>query len=282
LAFDIGGQDMAFSGSSYFAGIGTTFVAVAIGFAGGALVTTSAVQPPNRLERVTSSAPLPAPAPSSTKTEQPNVAAQGSAPSEAPATPRAVPSQKADSQTAQQPASAEPGVAKSDASAKSDTAADDAASANAPRAPTPGPSAKSEDPGLAKNERSGARSVDSRNSADSRREAYRKRADDRKGDDRRADDRKADDRRADDRRFVDRRRRQDLEDATNTVRRLGRDNPPDEVVVEREGPPRLVERDAPPRYVEERAPRSGFVGIDDDAPRPRREAPPPFGFFGNN
>jgi hypothetical protein len=48
---------MAFSGSSYFAGIGTAFAAIAVGFAGGAMVTTSAVQPPNRLERV-SAAPI--------------------------------------------------------------------------------------------------------------------------------------------------------------------------------------------------------------------------------
>ena len=39
---DIGGNEMAFSGSSYFAGIATAFAAIAVGFAGGAMVTTSA------------------------------------------------------------------------------------------------------------------------------------------------------------------------------------------------------------------------------------------------
>ncbi len=279
---------MAFSGLSYFAGIGTAFVAVAIGFAGGALVTTSAVQPPNRLERVTSSAPPPPAAPSKVPTEQPNAAAaEGTAPSGAP------PSQKADSHPAQQPLQAEPVVAKSDTAAKADTATNnDAPSTDAQRTATPAPSAKkSDDAALPKNERTGARA------SDSRREARRKRADDRRIDDRKVDDPPADDRtmtddrRADDRRFTGRKRRQDLDAATNTVRQMRRDNPPDQVVVEqdrppryveREGPGRFVERGGPPRYVEERAPRPGFFGLDDDAPRARGEGSGPFGFFGNN
>ena len=54
---------MAFNPASYFAGIGTVFVAIAVGFGGGLLMTNSVHQsdPPNRLERVASSTPLPSP-----------------------------------------------------------------------------------------------------------------------------------------------------------------------------------------------------------------------------
>jgi hypothetical protein len=50
---------MTFNPVSYAAGVGTVFVAVAIGFGGGLLITRSdhRVDPPNRLERVTASAP---------------------------------------------------------------------------------------------------------------------------------------------------------------------------------------------------------------------------------
>ena len=43
---------MAFSTGSFFAGVGTVFAAVTIGFAGGAMITTSPRPEPNRLERV--------------------------------------------------------------------------------------------------------------------------------------------------------------------------------------------------------------------------------------
>jgi hypothetical protein len=43
---------MAFSTTSFFAGVGTVFAAVAIGFAGGAMITTAPKMEPNRLERV--------------------------------------------------------------------------------------------------------------------------------------------------------------------------------------------------------------------------------------
>ena len=50
---------MTFNPVSYFAGMGTVFVAVAVGFGGGLLVTSSdhKVDPPNRLERIAASAP---------------------------------------------------------------------------------------------------------------------------------------------------------------------------------------------------------------------------------
>jgi hypothetical protein len=54
---------MAFNPVSYFAGIGTVAVAIALGFGGGLLMTNSVQkpEPPNRLERVASSAPLASP-----------------------------------------------------------------------------------------------------------------------------------------------------------------------------------------------------------------------------
>jgi hypothetical protein len=59
---------MAFSTTSFFAGVGTVFAAVTIGFAGGAMITTSPKLEPNRLERVAASAPAVTP---SAKAETP-------------------------------------------------------------------------------------------------------------------------------------------------------------------------------------------------------------------
>jgi hypothetical protein len=54
---------MSFNPISYFAGIGTVSAAIAIGFGGGIMLTTSAYkpEPQNRVERVASNKPLPAP-----------------------------------------------------------------------------------------------------------------------------------------------------------------------------------------------------------------------------
>src|SRR3954447_15718158 len=75
-----GDRPMTFNPVSYFAGIGTVFVAVAVGFGGGLLITSSdhKADPPNRLERIAASAPLasttvavaPASAPSPSATPQ--------------------------------------------------------------------------------------------------------------------------------------------------------------------------------------------------------------------
>jgi hypothetical protein len=232
---------MPFSSSSYFAGVATAFVAVAVGFAGGAMVTTSPVQSPNRLERVTSRAPLP-PSPSDPAPERPHGASsQPDATSvrdaAAPPPPATAPRPAADSQPAGQPASATPAL-NSGTEAKTDAAA-----ANVQ--PAPASSAKRESAAPSKNERTSARSNDSR------RGTYRGRSEDRK--------------------FVERKRQQDLDEATNAVRQLPRDNAA--VIVEREDSPRLAE---------ERAPRPGFFGIEDGPPRPRGDAPPRFGFFGND
>src|ERR1700742_3606008 len=80
----IGGDEMAFNNSSYFAGIGTAFAAIAIGFAGGAMLTSSAVQAPNRLERVTAGNVNPG-ATAASNTAPSNTAA--TSPASAPANP---------------------------------------------------------------------------------------------------------------------------------------------------------------------------------------------------
>ncbi|HEY4987196.1 MAG TPA: hypothetical protein VII39_11300 [Bradyrhizobium sp.] len=50
---------MTFNTTSFFAGVGTVFAAVALGFVGGAMITTSPKVEPNRLERVTATATTP-------------------------------------------------------------------------------------------------------------------------------------------------------------------------------------------------------------------------------
>lgn len=250
---------MAFSSSSYFAGVATAFVAVGVGFAGGALVTTSAVQPPNRLDRVASSTPLPQSTPSSSAPEQPNAASVQE--SITPPASVAVSARAADAQPAQQAAPAEFVAAGSDTANRKDTASketttrSDVAAKSAQPAPPPAAksenaSAKAENAAPSKNERANARSIDSR------RETYRKRANDRK---------------YDDRKYVERKRQQDLDEATNTVRQLRPDRTGDQVVVEREEPTGF----------ERRRPRFSFFGNEDDSPR-SVPAPSPFVFFGDN
>jgi hypothetical protein len=74
---------MPFSTASYFAGAGTVFAAAAIGFAGAITIKnpTQGPQPPNRVERVAASTPLPRAAPDSTTDAAP---AQGTPPSQPP------------------------------------------------------------------------------------------------------------------------------------------------------------------------------------------------------
>jgi type IV secretory pathway VirB10-like protein len=234
---------MAFSNSSYFAGVGTAFAAIAIGFAGGAMITNSAVQAPNRLERVTSGAPLPA---SAAVAEPTNVTT--------PRSPEQTAS-TADPQPVPQPQPASPTVAQSDAAtpnapqptpvASSPPKGEDTATVNTRQAPstTPPVTAKSEDASGARNERASARS------GESRREIYRKRTDDRK--------------------FTERRRRQDIDEAANAVRQMQREDIIDQV----------VERDEVPRS--NNGPLRHFF-VNDDEPRYRDEPPPRFGFFGND
>jgi hypothetical protein len=78
---------MAFSTSSFFAGVGTVFAAVTIGFAGGAMITSSPKMEPNRLERVAANTPITAAAgmKAETKAETPAVAPAPAVKAEAPA-----------------------------------------------------------------------------------------------------------------------------------------------------------------------------------------------------
>ena len=254
---------MAFSGSSYFFGIGTAFAAIAVGFAGGTMITTSTVQPPNRLERVNASAGATTSSAASSGAEQANAAKP--APQDAPPSPvvAAAPSAPAaDSQTPPQAQAAAPAAAKTDAAAN---VQERAAPAAAAKNSAPAPIARSDDAASAKNERTTVGRAPDPNrdvsrSADLSRETPRKRADDRKP--------------SDDRKFSDRRRRdQDerrLDEATNVVRQMPRGNAVDEI----------VERDDAPRF--RMRPRHFEVYGDDDAPRVVNEPPPRFGLFGDS
>lgn len=148
---------MAFSNSSYFAGVGTVFAAVTLGFAVGAMITSGGVQPPNRLERVAWSATLPA-------SNVHPADAQKAAPGEPPA---AVPTEAADDPrpVVQQPPPPPAILVKSEAAAT-------------PMAQQPSPApaivARSEDAATARNERASIRS------SELKRETYRKREEERK------------------------------------------------------------------------------------------------------
>jgi hypothetical protein len=222
---------MAFSGSSYFAGIGTAFAAIAVGFAGGAMVTTSAVQPPNRLERV-SAAPI-APskadaAPAAVASSSAEQAGQAKPPQQETPPPSAVAAAPtADSKPNPQPLAAAPAAVKTDA----------ATNVQEQSAPT------------------------AARSADANKDWSRKRADGRKS----SDDRKVSDRR----RRPDQGERR-LDEAANTVRQMPRGYPADEIVQRDVSPrfngrPRRIEMfgdDDAPRVVNERPPRLGFFGDD--------------------
>jgi hypothetical protein len=80
--------DMAFSTTSFFAGVGTVFAAITIGFAGGALISTSPKMEPNRLERVAAGTSVPVAA--ATKTEKPEVPSVPAEKAEVQAVPPAV------------------------------------------------------------------------------------------------------------------------------------------------------------------------------------------------
>jgi type IV secretory pathway VirB10-like protein len=243
---------MAFSSSSYFVGVGTAFAAIAVGFAGGAMITTNAVQPPNKLEqRAASNATPPSSvtpattASSSAVPQQANVTTPATQPpAQVQATAPVAPA--ADSPPVQQPQPAAPVAAKIDS--RTDVATKTDAATNTQQPPTSPPqAARNEDATPAKNERASARS------ADVNREASRKRGDERK---------------FDERKFTERKRRQDLDEATSVVRQMPRDSAVE--VVDEDDAPRIA--NGPPR-------RFGLFGDGEDSPR---AAPPPrFGLFGN-
>lgn len=241
---------MAFSGSSYVAGIGTAFAAIVFGFACGTMITTRAVQPPNRLERLNAGATDPAkPEPSSTtasSTEQSSPtrsSAQDGPTSAIAAAPAADPTRPS------QPAA--PAAAKADAVTR---VQEQSPSAPAAASPTSPPMAMSEDKAREKNEGADVRSVDSN------REAARKKAEARRS--------------SGERKFSERRRRHDQQErqpdeATNVARQM----PPESTVGA------VVERDDAPRY--RARPRPFALFGDDDSPRVINQPPPRFGFFGD-
>jgi hypothetical protein len=216
------------------------------------MITTSTVQPPNRLERVNAgvevhATPSPSSAPSGA--EQTKPASQDAPP---PPVVAAAPSPPAaDSQAAAQTQPPTPNAAKTDAATN---VQERAAPALAARNTAPAPVAKSDDAAPAKNERI---TVGRAPDPSSNRENPRKRADDRKP--------------SNNGKFSDRRRRdQDerrLDEATNVVRQMPR-GAVDEI----------VERDEAPRPLR---PRRFEVFGDDDAPRVVNEPPPRFGLFGD-
>jgi hypothetical protein len=76
---------MAFNTTSFFAGVGTMFAAVTIGFAGGAMLTSSPKVEPNRVERV--AANTPATIPAAAKAETPAVPSIANVKAETPTVP---------------------------------------------------------------------------------------------------------------------------------------------------------------------------------------------------
>ncbi len=193
---------MAFSATSFFAGVGTVFAAVAIGFAGGATITTSSkVEPPNRLERVAAGA------------QATSVPAAESKPPGPPAPP-----------TSSAPPAAAPAVEARDDAAQASPPADRVIPLNPtsqlaepPKpivAPQPSPAVASDDAAPKSDTPAKARE------AEPRKEAVAKKAE------RRAEWRH------------ERRKRQDLESAANAVRQMRRDDGPLEVI-QRDDTPRF-------------------------------------------
>lgn len=188
---------MAFSTTSFFAGVGTVFAAVTIGFAGGALLTTSSPKmEPNRLERVAASNPPTIAA--ATKTETPAVPSVPTIKAEAPAVPAV--QAAARNETAETTATPDRVVAMTPAPASPQVA---------PAQPQP--------PVVAREDM--ASQID--NAKRLRETELRKQADSRESD-RRAEQR--------------RRKRQEIDAAVDAVRRMKRDGVLQEAAQQDEGP----------------------------------------------
>ena len=248
---------MAFSGSSYFAGMGTVVAAIAFGVACGTMVTTSVVQPPNRLERVngdttTGQAKRDSTPPSTAASRAEQASTAKPKPADAPPAPviAAAPSvPAADPQPAPPPQPAAPAAIKADAAASTH---DQSAAAPAAKSPAPATVARSDDAAPAPNEHASGRAVDPNRETSHKKAATRKSSDDRK--------------------YTERRRRHDqderqLDEATNVVRQMPRERAVGDVGQD-DGPHVRIR----PRH---------FELLDDDGPPRRAEGPPPgFGFFG--
>lgn len=233
---------MAFSGTSYLAGIGTTVAAIAFGVACGNMITTSTVQPPNRLERQNAgtTARVTIGANSAPTNQKPASTDPKKVDTESQAQETPPQTAAADSQPAQDPPAA---AAKADAATSGKPA---------PAASNPAPAAKSEDAAPVKSERASSGSPDQNRVA--RKRVERRYSDDRKSERRRRQDQ-------DDRR---------LNEATNAVRQMPYDTRVDDVVGQQR-PPRFGER-----------PRRYELYDDDPPPRLVSEPPPRFfSFFGD-
>jgi hypothetical protein len=201
--------DMAFSTTSFFAGVGTVFAAVTIGFAGGALLTTSSPKmEPNRLERVAASNPPTVAA--ATKAETPAVPSVPVVKAEAAAVP-SVPVAKVE-------APAVPAVQAARNEMAETTATPDrvVAMTPAPASPQVAP-AQPQPPVVAREDM--ASQID--NAKRLRETELRKQADSRESD-RRAEQR--------------RRKRQEIDAAVDAVRRMKRDGVLQEAAQQDEGP----------------------------------------------
>jgi ribonuclease E len=154
---------MTFSKSSFFAGVGSVFAAIVIGFAGGAMITGGAgVQPPNRVERVAAGETL------QKSAGQPAAVANTPAPEPAMAT---APVPASDPQpVAQRPAPAAPATASNEAAPASKTQ----------RPPPPLPVVAKGDDAPPRNDQANDRAVELKKAAERKRAEERKFAERRK------------------------------------------------------------------------------------------------------
>jgi hypothetical protein len=116
---------MAFSATSFFGGIGTAFVAIAMGFAGGAMISTSPKLEPNRLERLAANVPVASTKPETSATPSvpaaaPVPVARADAPEAAPAADRVIAMMPPQNSEPSVPLRPQPPVATDDVAARSD------------------------------------------------------------------------------------------------------------------------------------------------------------------
>jgi hypothetical protein len=156
---------MTFSKSSYFAGVGSVFAAIALGFAGGAMITGgTAVQPPNRVERVAAGEALQKSSGQPAAASDPQPVAQQPAPATAS-------SEAAPAPNIQWPPSTPAVMAKGD----------EAASANTRQSPpAPATTARSDDALPVRNDQAGDRTAEWKKAAERKRVEERKFAERRK------------------------------------------------------------------------------------------------------
>jgi hypothetical protein len=192
---------MTFNKSSFFAGVGSVFAAIVIGFAGGAIITGGAgVQPPNRVERVAAGEAL--------QKSSGHAAVASGQPAAVATTPAPEPTMAA----APAPASDPQPMAQRPAPAAPATASNEAAPAPKTQQSPPAPAviAKGDDALPVRNDQASDRTAEWKKAAERRR--------------------------AEERKFAERRKRQDIEQAANAIRQMKRDGVIDQVVQRDEAP----------------------------------------------